>query len=155
MFGTARKFINSLLVVIANPDRMIDRLAKYYGGHQRILSNLARDLRYCDGPRYKPKHELLDFALQLDALIVTAKALDESVYLDQPLLTDIVVEKLKDEHQDWWWNYRKHNPRASFPDLAAYLLERATDPSASPPTMMYSTEQNMFRLPRIAYLTRL
>lgn len=131
VYGNARRFIDDELLTRSDPDIIVATLEKYFGDPRRILYNLVKDLEDSKPPYEAPKHELLEFALKLKTIITTARALNQSEYLNQPVLCDIVTRMIRGEHQDYWANRKKINPQLSFIDLADYLLDCATLPSGT------------------------
>lgn len=129
--GRARKFIQDQLLIRAEPDEMIKELEKYFGNSDRILQRLVNDVEESEPLYDLPKGHLLDFALKLKGIVTTARFFDREDYLRQPILCDIVTEKIRLEHHDWWANHKRDNKNATFVDLANYLLDRATLPSAT------------------------
>lgn len=130
--GKARKFIQDLLVVRANPDTMLQTLRNQFGDSTRILLDIAYEIENHVPPRESRKEDLIDFALLLKSLVTTAKFFNKSNFLHQPFLIDKIEKMLRLKHQDEWWQNKRECSSLSIEDLAAFVMEKALLPSAQP-----------------------
>ena len=98
-----------------------------------------KDICAAKPPRELLKHGLLNFAILVKRLVTHANQLQQQLHLNNLLLEQQIIEKLRDEHKDGWGEIKRNNPRANLSDMASYLLARTKGLSAAPPEKITRT----------------
>lgn len=131
--GEAYDLVQDRLMLRQNPDQIVDDLRDIYANSDMVLKRLMKEIMIAKPPKEQPKHLLRQFAVLVKRLVVHLTHYERLDQLNNVLLEDSIVEKLRDEHKDAWGAIKLTNPNANLQDMANFLLQRSKDLSAVPP----------------------
>lgn len=127
--GEAYDLVQDLLLIRADSDLIISQLKEQYGDYDRVIIEISREIQNIRPLVDRPKHEIWELALKLKTYVTHVKAYGRTSELNNLLLCEEVVDKLRPEHQDMWGTLLRSNPRASIEELSKMLLQIARLPS--------------------------
>ena len=78
---------------------------------------LEKLIEACKAPRDGERVELLSFALLIKRFVATTKALNQSEYVQHPVILDRILYMLRDEQRDWFRHQQIQDPRTSLNHL--------------------------------------
>lgn len=127
-------------MIRANPDTIIETLKEQYGDSDEVLLELFDNVFATQSLVGRPKHEILELAIKVKALVTHAKAYGKTNQLKSYYICGRVVDKLRSEHQDMWGNILRENPRAGVEELSALFFCIARMPSCKKPRMKHKSD---------------
>lgn len=127
--GEAYDLVEDLLFMRENSDIVMSQLKEQYGNYDQILIEISREILKIEPLTNRPKHDVWELALKLKTFVTHAKAYGKLSELNNLLLCEEVVDKLRSEHQDMWGNLLVSSPNASIEELSKLLLRIARLPS--------------------------
>lgn len=103
--GAAREAVKSLFVSPDNVEEILDTLENVFGRPEWIMMKLMENARGASSPRNDNAESFIEFSNVISNLVVTAKSIDQEVFLQNPELLLCLVSKLSESLKIQWGQY--------------------------------------------------
>lgn len=127
--GEARQAVSALLFAATDPAQIMRTLEQCYGRPEMIIDDALEEMKKV--PKLSANTtaaELNSFAIKLQNVIIIIDSIDERGYLQNPMLTRVITEKLTPHLRSRWCDYVEDRGSHSEPEiitLSKFLMREA------------------------------
>lgn len=145
LVGEAYNLVEHLILIRADTELIINELREQYGSTDEALEELANDITAVKPMTGRPKHGIIELAIKVKAYVTHALIYGKQNALENIYLCNLIVKKMRPEHQDMWGKIKSQNPRASIRQLSELLTSISRLPSckrpSSPQSLVHETRK--------------
>ncbi|KAJ6643126.1 hypothetical protein Bhyg_08082 [Pseudolycoriella hygida] len=121
--GTARDFVEQLLLVPDDVPRVIETLTTLFGKPEYIIYKLLEKISKQPAPQTEDLASLVRFSLSVQNICGTIKSTKATEHLRNPSLMKALVDKLPPSIQLNWAVHKQNVPNANLDTLGTWLQE--------------------------------